>query len=77
VSAPQRTEVLVPVAGIVTIPAGHRLGVRLALAFAGTAADTLLYDSTRYPSGLSAVTGRPVEDCINPAGSPLGILPQD
>jgi serine protease AprX len=76
VSAPQRTEVLVPVAGIVTIPAGHRLGVRLALAFAGTAADTLLYDSTRYPSGLSAVTGRPVEDCINPARSPLVIVPQ-
>ena len=75
-AAPQRSEVLVPVAGIVTIPAGHRLGVRLALNFAATAGDTLLYDSTRYPSGLTAYTGRPVEDCIDRAGSPLVIVPQ-
>ncbi|MDQ3945423.1 MAG: S8 family serine peptidase, partial [Actinomycetota bacterium] len=70
-SGPQRSEVVVPLTGIVTIPAGHRLGVRLALAFAGTAADTLLYDSTRYPSGLTAFTGRPVEDCTGSAGFPV------
>ena len=70
VAGPQRSELLVPMAGIVTIPAGHRLAVRLTLSFAGTAADTLLYDSTRYPSGLTAFTGRPVEDCTDPAGIP-------
>ena len=69
-AAPQGSEVLVPLAGVVTIPAGHRLGVRLALTFAGTAVDTLLYDSTRYPSGLSAFSGRPAEDCIDPASLP-------
>ncbi|MGH8991407.1 MAG: S8 family serine peptidase, partial [Acidimicrobiia bacterium] len=64
---PQRSQVAIPLAGIVTIPAGHRLGVRLALTFVGTAADTLLYDSDRYPSGLSAVTGRAAEECTGSA----------
>jgi serine protease AprX len=70
-SDPQRSEVAVPITGVVTIPAGHRLGVRLILTFAGTAADTLLYDSTGYPSGLTAFTGRPVEDCTGSAGVPV------
>jgi hypothetical protein len=68
---PQRSEVVVPLTGVVTIPAGHRLGVRLILTFAGTAADTLLYDSEHYPSGLTVFTGRPVEDCTGSAGLPV------
>jgi hypothetical protein len=53
----------IPIEGIVTIPAGHRLGVRLMLAFIGTAGDTLLYDSQQYPSGLTAFAGRLGEEC--------------
>ncbi len=65
--APARSEVAVPITGVVTIPAGHRLGVRLTLTFIGTAADTLLYDSERYPSGLTVFAGTPSQDCT---GSP-------
>jgi serine protease AprX len=63
VDAPAASEVPIPIEGIVTIPAGHRLGVRLILAFIGTAGDTLLYDSQQYPSGLTTFAGRLGEEC--------------
>ncbi len=66
VQAPAATEVSIPIAGFLTIPAGHRLGVRLILSFVGTAGDTLLYDSTQYPSGLTAFAGRLTQECPAP-----------
>jgi serine protease AprX len=68
VQAPAATEVSIPIEGIVTIPAGHRLGVRLILSFIGTAGDTLLYDSLQYPSGLTAFAGRLAQECTGPLG---------
>ncbi|MGH9040487.1 MAG: S8 family serine peptidase, partial [Acidimicrobiia bacterium] len=66
-SAPLRSDVAIPLDGVITIPAGHRLGVRLILTFAGTTADTLLYDSEQYPSGLRVTAGRLLEACPGPS----------
>jgi hypothetical protein len=66
VEAPAATDVAIPIEGFLTIPAGHRLGVRLILSFIGTAGDTLLYDSTQYPSGLTAFAGRLTQECTSP-----------
>jgi serine protease AprX len=62
---PTATKVPIALSGAYTVPAGHRLGVRLHLTFVGTSAHTLFYDSTKYPSGVSFQTGEVIksEDC--------------
>ena len=62
---PLKTEAPISVADPYTVPAGHQLGVRLALTFIGTSGDTLYYDSDEYPSGVTLTTGELVkrQDC--------------
>jgi hypothetical protein len=71
---PTSTKVPIPLAGAYTVPAGHRIGVRLHLTFVGTSAHTLFYDSTKYPSGVSFQTGEVIktEDCtlVDPDTTP-------
>jgi serine protease AprX len=78
-SAAQPTETRVPitVAEPHTVPVGHRVGVQMRLSFVGTSAHTLLYDSTRYPSGVSFQTGQVIthQDCpplIGTGPAPVG-----
>jgi hypothetical protein len=52
-----------------TVPAGHRLAVGFIVASAGSTGDTLLYDSDRFPSGVTLPTGR------FPAGCATGAAP--
>ena len=69
---PAETRVPIPVPGAYTVPAGHRIGVRMRLTFVGTSAHTLFYDSTRYQSGVTYQTGQVIthEDCPKLLSSP-------
>ncbi len=49
---PLLTEAPVELAKAVTVPAGHRIALSLAVSFIGTSAHTLYFDSGEYPSGL-------------------------
>ena len=55
---PLLTEAPVELAKPVTVPAGHRLALELAVSFIGTSGHTLYFDSGEYPSGLRLTTGR-------------------
>ena len=65
----------IPIADPYTVPAGHRIGVKMRLTFVGTSAHTLFYDSTRYPSGVSFQTGQVIthEDCPHLIGGPAPV----
>ncbi|MDQ3944571.1 MAG: S8 family serine peptidase, partial [Actinomycetota bacterium] len=55
---PVLTEAPVELTKPVTVPAGHRIALTLAVSFIGTSAHTLYFDSDEYPSGLRLTTGR-------------------
>ncbi|MGH8992529.1 MAG: S8 family serine peptidase [Acidimicrobiia bacterium] len=54
---PMLTDAPVELADPVTVPAGHRIALTLAVSFIGTSAHTLYFDSDKYPSGLRLTTG--------------------
>jgi hypothetical protein len=68
-SEPVLTEVPVELAQPVTVPAGHRIALTLAVSFIGTSAHTLYFDSDEFPSGMVLTTGR-LEDHQCRAGPP-------
>ncbi len=55
---PILTEAPVDLAKPVTVAAGHRVAISLAVSFIGTSGHTLYFDSDEYPSGLRLTTGR-------------------
>jgi serine protease AprX len=63
---PLLTEAPVELAKPVTVPAGHRIALSLAVSFVGTSGHTLYFDSGEYPSGLRLTTGRLAARCTGP-----------
>jgi serine protease AprX len=57
---PLQTKAPIVLGAVHTLPRGHRLAVRVAHTFVGTVAHTLLYDSDRYPSGITVTAGETV-----------------